>query len=60
MTYIMSKINDLRSALELLKTMENQLIETDVEVDPMAELSGVYRHVGQVELYNVQQKKVLQ
>lgn len=42
----MSKINDLRSALELLKTMENQLIETDVEVDPMAELSGVYRHVG--------------
>lgn len=23
-----------------------QLVETDVETDPMAELSGVYRHVG--------------
>lgn len=37
---------DLRSALELLGTMPGQLIETDVEVEPMAELSGVYRHVG--------------
>lgn len=40
------KVRDLRSALELLKNMDNQLIETDVEVDPEAELSGVYRHVG--------------
>lgn len=37
---------DLRGALELLKEMPGQLIETDVEVDPMAELAGVYRHVG--------------
>lgn len=37
---------DLRSALELLGTMPGQLIETDMEVEPMAELSGVYRHVG--------------
>ena len=40
------KVNDLRSALALLKSMPGQLIETDVEVEPMAELSGVYRHVG--------------
>lgn len=37
---------DLRSTLELLGTMPGQLIETDMEVEPMAELSGVYRHVG--------------
>ncbi len=30
------KVNDLRSALELLRTMEGQLIETDVEVEPKA------------------------
>ncbi len=41
-----NKVKDLRSALELLKNIPNQLIETDVEVDPIAELSGVYRHVG--------------
>ena len=40
------KVNDLRSALELLGSMPGQLTETDVEVNPMAELSGVYRHVG--------------
>mgnify|MGYP001651142832 CR=1 FL=1 len=26
--------------------MPGQLVETDVEVDPMAELAGVYRYVG--------------
>ncbi|MCD7746550.1 MAG: UbiD family decarboxylase, partial [Lachnospiraceae bacterium] len=41
-----NKVTDLRSALELLKTMPGQLVETDVEVEPMAQLSGVYRHVG--------------
>ena len=40
------KVTDLRSALELLKELPGQLAETDVEVDPMGELSGVYRHVG--------------
>lgn len=44
----MSKVvvRDLRSALERLKTIEGQYHETDVEVDPHAELSGVYRHIG--------------
>lgn len=37
---------DMRSMLELLKSHPGQLIETDVEVDPNAELAGVYRHVG--------------
>ena len=37
---------DLREAIELLKSKEGQLIETDIEADPMAEISGVYRHVG--------------
>ena len=40
------KVTDLRSALELLKTVPGQLIETYEVVDPHAELSGVYRHVG--------------
>ena len=40
------QIHDLRSALELLRSMPGQLLETDVPVDPEAELSGVYRHVG--------------
>lgn len=40
------EVKDLRTALELLRGMPGQLVETDVEVDPAAELSGVYRHVG--------------
>ncbi|MGM9604882.1 MAG: UbiD family decarboxylase [Faecousia sp.] len=40
------KVTDLRSALELLRSLPGELVETDVEVDPAAELSGVYRHVG--------------
>lgn len=39
-------ILDLRAALEVLRGMPGQLLETDVEVDAMAELAGVYRHVG--------------
>ena len=31
---------DLREAIELLKKDNNQLIETDILVDPNAELSG--------------------
>ncbi len=42
----MNQINDLRSALDLLKTMENQFIETDIEIDPMNELAGLYRKIG--------------
>ena len=40
------KVNDLRSSLELLASIPGELIETDVPVNPHAELSGVYRHVG--------------
>ena len=42
----MQEINDLRSALEFLKTQPGQLIETNVEADPNAEISGVYRYIG--------------
>lgn len=41
-----NQVHDLRSALELLRKLPGQLVETDVPVDPSAELSGVYRHVG--------------
>ena len=41
-----NKVRDLRSALKLLESMPGQLIETDTETDPAAELSGVYRYVG--------------
>lgn len=39
-------IVDLRSALEFLRTIPGQLISTREPVDPVAELAGVYRHVG--------------
>ena len=41
-----NNVDDLRSALEFLRGIPGQLVETDVEVDPEAELCGVYRHVG--------------
>ena len=41
-----SQIHDLRSALDFLRKMPGQLLETDTQVDPDAEVSGVYRHVG--------------
>ena len=39
-------VYDLRSAIELLQTLPGEYLETDVEVNPVAELSGVYRHIG--------------
>lgn len=39
-------INDLRSAIEWLQGQPGQYIETDREVDPIAELAGVYRYIG--------------
>lgn len=39
-------VTDLRSALALLKTLPGEYVETSTEVDPHAELSGVYRYVG--------------
>jgi 4-hydroxy-3-polyprenylbenzoate decarboxylase len=41
-----TKVCDLRSALEFLKQFPGEYIETDKPVDPLAELAGVYRHVG--------------
>jgi len=40
------EIFDLRSALAVLGQKPDQLVSTDEPVDPMAELSGVYRYVG--------------
>ncbi|PZP51598.1 MAG: 3,4-dihydroxybenzoate decarboxylase [Pseudopedobacter saltans] len=40
------KINDLRSALELLKTIPHQYHETDVAVNPNADLAGIYKKIG--------------
>lgn len=42
----MSKVYDLRNALERLKKEENQLIVSDVLTSPDSELAGVYRHIG--------------
>lgn len=39
-------VRSLRDALALLREIPGQLEETDVPVDPAAELSGVYRYVG--------------
>ncbi|MEW5290348.1 UbiD family decarboxylase [Erwinia papayae] len=39
-------VDDLRSAVELIKTLPGQFLETDREIDANAELAGVYRHVG--------------
>ncbi|EGO62821.1 UbiD family decarboxylase [Acetonema longum] len=40
------EVSDLRSALELLESVPGQMVSTDVEVDPSAELAGVYRYIG--------------
>lgn len=39
-------ILSLRDALQALRNLPGQLVKTDVEADPAAELSGVYRYVG--------------
>ena len=36
-----NKVTDFRSAVELLETIPGQLVTTDVEVEPRAQLSGV-------------------
>jgi gallate decarboxylase subunit C len=41
-----ARVTDLRSALRLLESSPGQLLRTDTEVDPDAELAGVYRRVG--------------
>lgn len=37
---------DLRWAIDLIKNMPGQLVETEVPVNPEAELAGVYRYIG--------------
>lgn len=39
-------VHDLRSAIALLQTLPGQFVESGEPVDPAAELSGVYRHIG--------------
>ena len=39
-------IIDLRTALAALEQMPGELVQTDVPVEPLAELAGVYRYVG--------------
>lgn len=39
-------ILDLRTALEVLKSKPGELVETNVPVNTMAELAGVYRYIG--------------
>ena len=46
MTDNQKKVTDLRSAIEVLSQYDDELIYTDEPVDPIAELSGVYRYVG--------------
>ena len=41
-----NSVCDLRSALDLLRSIPGQLVESDTETDPMGELAGVYRYVG--------------
>ena len=41
-----AEIRDLRTALEFLAGIPGQLVSTREPVDPVAELAGVYRHVG--------------
>lgn len=39
-------IYDLRSAIEFLKFIPGEYAETDVEIDPCCEITGVYRYLG--------------
>ena len=52
-----AKVTDLRSALKMLEDMPGQLIETDVEVEPMAELPVYIVMSERAELLCVRQKK---
>ncbi|NTV90654.1 MAG: UbiD family decarboxylase [Clostridiales bacterium] len=39
-------VSDLRSAIDYLRTLPGELVETDEPISPMAEIAGVYRYVG--------------
>lgn len=40
------QVDDLRSALALIQGDPRHYIETDVPIDPDAQLAGVYKHIG--------------
>ncbi len=40
------KVDDLRSSIELLKTIDGQYIETEKQVKCHGEIAGVYRYIG--------------
>jgi 4-hydroxy-3-polyprenylbenzoate decarboxylase len=40
------EVFDLRSVIRLMEATPGQLIKTDKEVDPHAELAGVYKPIG--------------
>jgi len=40
------EITDLRSAIDFLKTIPGQYMETDTPADPICEVHGVYRYIG--------------
>lgn len=40
------EIYDLRKVLKDLKQVPNQYHETNKEIDPNADLAGVYRYIG--------------
>ncbi|HWL84516.1 MAG TPA: UbiD family decarboxylase [Polyangiaceae bacterium] len=44
--WVVPPIDDLRSAIEHIRRVKGQYIETNHPVDPRAELAGVYRHIG--------------
>lgn len=41
-----SQIHDLRTAIDFLKTIDGQFIDSNVAVNPTAELASVYRYIG--------------
>lgn len=41
-----NSVTDLRSALDLLKTLPGQYVETSVEADPYLEIAGLYNSIG--------------
>lgn len=47
--YVKEKVRDLRSALELLQSIDGQLVETDVEVDPLENFQEFIAMLEQVE-----------
>ena len=41
-----AEVTDLRSAMDLLRSMPGELVTTDRPVDPYLEIAGIYKLVG--------------